>query len=390
MARVVPLGPLADAATANPWPMGRRDFVGACLAAAAAVGLPAKAGARIAQAAREGLRPSVIWLSFQECTGCTESLLRTSHPSLDELVLELISLDYHEALMAPAGHQAEAARLQAMEAHRGAFVLVVEGAIPVKDGGIYCRIGGRTALEIVQEAAAMAGAVVAVGSCASWGGVSSAEPNPTGATGLPAVLEGRQVVTIPGCPPNPYNFLGSVLQFAVFGTLPRLDDKGRPAFAYGRTIHDHCPRRGHFDAGRFAKRFGDEGHHAGWCLYELGCKGPGTFANCATANFCEMPGAWPIGIGHPCFGCTEATLAFRVPSHEMLPVTEITPPSTYAPIVADHGRISPLATGVAGILAGAGAVAAWRTARRLDAEDAEVPAAPASERTDAGPDQEAP
>lgn len=354
--------------------LDRRDFLKICSLAAAAVGLPATAGLQFAEAAAAGKRPSVIWLSFQECTGCTESLLRTSHPALDELILDLISLDYHEALMAPSGHAAEEARQKAMQEHAGRFVLVTEGSIPTKDGGIYCQIGGRTALDIVQEAAEMAGAIIAIGSCASWGGIPSADPNPTGAKGTPHVLQGKTVVTIPGCPANPYNFLGTVLQYATFGSLPVLDDQGRPKFAYGRTIHEHCPRRPHFDAGRFAERFGDEGHRQGWCLYKLGCKGPVTHANCPTQHFGDVVGAWPIGLGHPCFGCTEQGMAFRVPLHDTVDIPHPTPGEGFPPIYADHprSRISALATGVAGLVTGAGLGAGYALSRRLDNATVEV------------------
>jgi hydrogenase small subunit len=184
-------------------PIGRRSFLKICTLAAAAVGLPASAAKLFAEQAAAGLKPSVIWLSFQECTGCTESLLRTAHPALDELILDLISLDYHEALMVPSGHLAEEARIAAMNRHDGQFVLVVEGAIPTAEDGIYCQIGGRTALDLVTEAAERAGAIIAIGSCASWGGLPSADPNPTGAKGAPEVLAGKTVVTIPGCPANP-------------------------------------------------------------------------------------------------------------------------------------------------------------------------------------------
>jgi hydrogenase small subunit len=227
---------------------------------------------------------------------------------------------------------------------------VVEGAIPRKDGGIYCKIGGRTAIEILEEVASKAGAVVAIGSCASWGGIPSADPNPTDAVGAPQILEGTTVVTIPGCPANPYNFLGTVLQFVALGTLPALDDKGRPLFAYGRTIHEHCPRRAHFDAGRFARQYGDEGHKLGYCLFALGCKGPETHANCSTLTFGEMPDAWPIGIGHPCFGCTEKGVAFHKPMHEEAALPENAVP----PIHPDHRKgAGAAAAGVAGLVGGA-------------------------------------
>jgi hydrogenase small subunit len=328
----------------------RRDFVKVCITAAAAVGLPAAVGVKWAEAAEAGLKPSVIWLHFQECTGCTESLLRTSQPGLAELILDLVSLDYHETLFAAAGYQIEDALHQAMEANAGKYVCVVEGAIPTKDGGIYCQIAGRTAMDILQEVASNAAAVVAIGSCASWGGIPSADPNPTGAVGAPKILEGTTVLTLPGCPANPYIFLGTVLQFVAMGSLPALDDKGRPLFAYGRTIHEHCPRRAHFDAGRFARQFGDEGHRLGYCLYALGCKGPETHANCSVMHFGEVNDAWPIGIGHPCVGCTEQGVVFNIPMFQEAKLPE----NAYPPIHPDH-RSSPsaAAAGVAGLVGGA-------------------------------------
>lgn len=351
--------------------LDRREFVRSmCIMAAAAVGLPATAAEAFAQAVERKRKPTVIWLSFQECTGCTESMLRTSHPDLGSLVLDLISLDYHETLSVAAGHQAEAARQDSMAANHGSYVLVVEGAIPTRDGGIYCKIGGRTALEILEEAAEGAGAIIALGSCASWGGIPSAGPNPTGAKGAPAVLPGKTVVTIPGCPANPYNFLGTVLQFATYGTLPELDGQGRPVFAYGRTIHEDCPRRPHFDAGRFAHAFGDEGHRDGYCLYPLGCKGPETYANCSLQHFGEVNGAWPIGIGHPCFGCTEEGVAFDKSLHALATVLRPTPPASFPPINPEHGNgISPVTAGVVGAIAGAAIGGAAMASRQLGTYD---------------------
>jgi hydrogenase small subunit len=161
-----------------------------------------------------------------------------------------------------------------------------------------------------------------------------------------------------------------VLQYATYGTLPALDDKGRPRFAYGQTIHEHCPRRAHFDAGRFAERFGDDGHKQGWCLYKLGCKGPATYANCSVQHFCEIENAWPIGIGAPCFGCTEQQIGFTVPLFQTIEIRRPMPPDTYPPIAQPQGTVSPIATGVAGAIAGglvgAGLVAA-KALHRADA-----------------------
>jgi hydrogenase small subunit len=355
--------------------VSRRDFIKVCSAAAAAVGLPAWAGEKMAEAVAAGKRPSVVWLHFQECTGCTESLLRTSHPDVAELILDLVSLDYHETLFAAAGLQIEDALESAKRA--GGYLLVVEGAVPKKDGGIFCVVGGRRATDTLVECAERAAAVVCVGSCASWGGVASAAPNPTEAVGAPQLLAERKVakpiVTLPGCPANPYNLLGTVLHHATFGTLPRLDAQGRPAFAYARTIHEDCPRRPHFDAGRFAQAYGDAGHRAGHCLYKLGCKGPQTHASCSLLPFCEVPGAWPVGIGHPCIGCTEQGVGFAVPVNQNLPIAEPTAPMAYPAVHPEHGVVgrSAIAVGlgaaIVGALAGAGVVAT----RKLSAEDDE-------------------
>ncbi len=352
--------------------VSRRDFIKVCSAAAAAVGLPAWAAEKMAEEVGRR-KPSIVWLHFQECTGCTESLLRTSHPDVASLILDLVSLDYHETLFAAAGEQIEDALHAARR--KGGYVLVVEGAIPKKDGGVYCWIGGRKAIELLPECARAAAAVVCIGSCASWGGVPSSAPNPTEAVGAPQILKeagfAGPVVTLPGCPANPYNLLGTVLQLATFGTLPRLDERGRPLFAYARTIHEDCPRRAHFDAGRFAQAFGDEGHRKGFCLYKLGCKGPQTHANCALVPYCEVPGAWPIGIGHPCVGCAEQGVGFEVPIHQNLPIDAPTAPIAYPGIHPNHDVIgkSVVAVGVGGAIVGALAVAGAGMARKIAAAD---------------------
>lgn len=333
--------------------ISRRDFLKTLTLAAASVGLPAWTVGKMAEAAVGGGRPSVVWLHFQECTGCSESLLRTSHPSVSELILDLISLDYHETLFAAAGDQAERALHDVTRKNAGRYVVIVEGAVPLKDNGVYCMIGGRSAVKMLNDVAAKAGALIAIGSCASWGGIPSSQPNPTGATGVPHILRGKRVVTLPGCPANPYNLLGTVLQYATFKTLPALDGLGRPRSAYGRTIHEDCPRRSHFDAGRFVETFGDEAHREGYCLYKTGCKGPATHANCSLLPFCEVPGAWPVGIGHPCVGCTEQALVFQMPIHATVTIERPTPPDTYPPVHPDHRNVSTAAVGFAGLVGGA-------------------------------------
>ena len=346
--------------------ISRREFLQYCAVTATTLGLPAGAEAAIAKAVETAKRPSVIWLHFQECTGCSESLLRSEHPSVDALILDIISLDYHETLFAASGHQAEAARKAAMKANKGKYILVVEGAIPVKENGIYCKVGGQTAIDMVKECAADAAAVIAIGSCASWGGMPSTSPNPTGATAIHKVL-GKPTVNIPGCPPNPYNFLTTVVYFLTFGKLPDVDDKGRPKFAYSRLIHENCERRAHFDAGRFAKEFGDEGHRKGWCLYKLGCKGPETYGNCPAVLFGDVGNAtWPVGTGHPCIGCTEEGIGFTKPIHAVAEIRSIAPPTQFARPAEEQGvKVSFAAAAALAAIAGAAAAGTAMVTRNL-------------------------
>lgn len=352
--------------------VSRRDFLKVCTAAAVYMGLAESFGTKIAEAAAAAARrPPVIWLSAQECTGCTESLLRTSHPTVESLILDLISLDYHETLNAGAGHQAEEFRKKSIEENTGKFILVVDGSIPVADGGIYCKIAGRTALDILKETAPKAAAVIAIGSCASWGGVPSSDPNPTGATPVHKILAGSgiPIINIPGCPPNGYNFLSTVLYYVTFKKLPELDDKLRPTFAYGRLIHENCERRPHFDAGRFAEQFGDEGHRKGYCLYKIGCKGPETFNNCSTLRYCDV-NSWPVNVGHPCFGCSEEGVGFTAPLHSPAKPLYITPPTQFASATPEKGKgASALAAAVAGAAVGAGAVAIGLNLGKKDHDD---------------------
>ncbi len=352
----------------------RRSFFKAVLQIAASVGLSAVVANQMAEAAVRGKKPVVIWLHFQDCTGCTESLLRTTQPGLAELVLDLISLDYHETIMAAAGHQAEQALQASMKANAGKYILVVEGSIPTANNGNFIRIAGKTGVNMLKEVAEHAGLVIAVGSCASWGGLPSAEPNPTGAVGAHEILKGTKVINLPGCPANPNIFLATALQYATLGTLPELDSDNRPKFAYGRLIHDHCPRRAHFDAGRFAQQFGDEGHRLGYCLYKLGCKGPATHANCSTNHFCEVVDAWPIGIGAPCFGCTEKKLAFRMPMFQTVDIDRPRPPEFYPSMTAKYSSVSAVATGVVGVIAGAAAAGAFKLSKKVNDKPESEPA----------------
>lgn len=332
--------------------ISRRDFMKLCAGMAATLGLSQHAVAQMATALTSPERPPVIWIGAQECTGCTESLLRATHPTIENLILNTISLEYHEVLSAAFGHQAEQNKHNAIERYKGKYVLVVDGSIPLKDGGIYCMVAGEPIVDHIRRAAADAAAVIAIGSCSAWGGVPASGGNPTGAVSLEEALGniGTPIINIPGCPPNPHNFLTTVAYYITYGKLPALDAKKRPLFAYERLIHENCERRPHFDAGRFAKEFGDEGHRQGWCLYHLGCKGPETYGNCSTLEFCDIGGGiWPVGIGHPCYGCNEQGVGFSKGIFQLAKVENPTPRAEKPDVaIQEGGHITQTASGLIG------------------------------------------
>ncbi|ODU03122.1 MAG: Ni/Fe hydrogenase [Thiobacillus sp. SCN 63-1177] len=253
----------------------RRTFLKYCATLASMMALPPSAGRAMAEAMAAARRPSVIWLPFQECTGCTESITRSHSPTIEGMIFDMISLDYQETLMAAAGHQAEAARLDAMQDNAGKYLLIVDGSVPLGLDGAYSCIGGRSNVEMLKEAAQGAAAIVAVGTCAAFGGIPKANPNPTGAVPVSDIVKDRPIVNIPGCPPIPVVMTGVLAHYLTFGSLPEL-----------------------------AKTFDDEGARNGWCLFELGCKGPVTHNACATAKW-NGGTSWPVESGHGCLGCSE-------------------------------------------------------------------------------------
>jgi len=285
--------------------ISRRDFMKWAAGMTAMLSLPSSFTPLMAQAAELTDRLPVVWLHMAECTGCSESLLRTDAPGLDSLIFDYISLEYHETVMSAAGWQAEHNLENAIEKYKGKFILMVEGGIPAGDSDFYLKIGphGTTGREHAQKAANAAAAIFAIGTCSSFGGVQAAYPNPTNAQSLSKVT-GKPVINVPGCPPSSKNIIGNVLHYILFGTLPALDAYSRPKWAYGLRIHDLCERRGHFDAGEFVQEFGDEGAKKGYCLYKVGCKGPYTFNNCSRERFNQHT-SWPVQAGHGCIGCSE-------------------------------------------------------------------------------------
>lgn len=280
----------------------RRDFMKWVSGVTATLMLPSFFEPIVAEAAELTDRLPVVWLHMAECTGCSESLLRSDTPTIDSLIFDYISLEYHETIMAAAGWQAEHNLESAIEKYKDKYILLVEGGIPTAK---FLTIGahGESGESIVKKATKDAAAIFAIGTCSSFGGIQAAYPNPTNAKPL-SELTKKPVINVPGCPPSEKNIVGTLLHFILFGTLPALDSYNRPKWAYAHRVHDLCERRGHFDAGEFVERFGDEGAKKGYCLYKMGCKGPYTFNNCSRERFNQHT-SWPVQAGHGCIGCSE-------------------------------------------------------------------------------------
>jgi hydrogenase small subunit len=283
--------------------VSRRGFLKFCAATASMMALPPAMVPRIASALENARRPSVIWLSFQECTGCTESLTRSHTPTVEGLIFDAISLDYHHTLQAASGTHAEEAREHAMAENNGQYLLVVDGSIPVGNPG-YSTIAGISNVDMLKETATGAAAIVAVGTCAAFGGIPHARPNPTGAVPVSDLITEKPIINVSGCPPIPAVITGVLAQYLTFGTIPELDHLGRPTAFYGKNIHDRCYRRPFYERGQFAESFDDEGAKKGWCLYKLGCKGPVTYNACAVTKWNDGV-SFPIQSGHGCLGCSE-------------------------------------------------------------------------------------
>lgn len=308
--------------------VSRRDFMKLCggLAALFAYGVPEVPQAHAAELEPQAQeiadklgaveKPNVAWLQLQECTGCMESVLRSGGTTVEDLILGMLSMNYNELVMAASGEAAEKAL---HDLNEQPHILVVNGSVPVEENGVYCMIGGKTAEQVLIDAAKNATVILAVGACAVYGSVQAARPNPTGAVGVDEIIKDKPVINVSGCPPIGEVITATITYVLTHGTAPKVDAEGRPLFAYDQRIHDSCPRRAHFDAGQFVRSFDDAGARNGWCLYEVGCKGPSTFSPCPIIQW-NLKSGWPIGAGHPCIGCTEKDFFDKfTPFYSVLP-----------------------------------------------------------------------
>jgi hydrogenase small subunit len=280
--------------------ISRRDFLKYCATTAAVLGLSElEFTTKVAHAMEaSSKKPAVVWLEGQDCAGCTISFTGILNPPAASIILDKISLRYHETAMAASGHLAEKVYHDTVK--QGGYVLIVEGSVPSADDR-FCMIGGRPFKKILEEAAQKAAAIIAVGACATYGGIPAATP--TKGIGLNKALPGKAVINLPTCPVHADHLAGTVLYFLTTGKVPPLDKIGRPVSYFGQSIHDNCRRRAHFDSGRFLKDWNDP-KQKDWCLFEKGCKGPITNSDCPIRrwndgiNFC-------IDCGAPCQGCAE-------------------------------------------------------------------------------------
>lgn len=295
----------------------RRDFFRWAAAATAMTEfnqafLP-KLSAQIQEAVKEY---PLIWMQTSACSGCSVSVINTIHPSIKNVILDQIlpghqlSLNYHSTLMAAAGKMSTDAALETAAKRKGKFLFLIEGAIPTAENGIYGTLGEEngkpvTMLEWVRRLAPDAMAVLTVGTCAAYGGVAAAKPNPSGAKGAGAVLQALNlstpVINIPGCPCHPDWFIGTVARVLLYG-LPKakeLDAHGRLISYFGKSVHNRCINRDYMDDGVFVTKFGEAG-----CLLEIGCKGPFTYADCPLRLW-NSGVNWCINANAPCIGCTE-------------------------------------------------------------------------------------
>ncbi len=290
----------------------------------------------------------VVWLQAATCTGCSVSLLNIASPTIKNVLIDQIipgvhiNLRYHATIMAGAGEPVIQVMEDTARDNKDGFVLIAEGAFPTAPEAVYGSIGEHNGKPVrmddrLADLAKNALAILAVGTCASFGGIPAAKPNPTGCKPVREILKMRGInkplVNIPGCPPHPDWIVGTIASILV-GGLPKtsdLDDNLRPKAFYGKLIHENCPRRASFDEHKFAKKFGDEG-----CLYELGCKGPITYADCPIRKWNNGTN-WVIGAGAPCNGCTQPEFPdYTSPFYEKLTDTQI--PAVSAYIAGKEGK----------------------------------------------------
>lgn len=244
----------------------------------------------------------LVWLHMAECTGCSESFLRLDKPGVESLLLEYISLEYHETIMGAVGFNAKKSLHDTLKEE---FILVVEGGVSSGEWEYFLTSGADSlsGSSELQEVAKYAQAIFAIGTCSSFGGVQAALPNPTQSQGIGTLLA-QPIVNIPGCPPSEANMIGTLMYYILLQEIPPCDSLNRPLWSYGKNLHDMCERKAKFESGDFVESFDDEHLQEGYCLYKVGCKGPYVANNCPKVKF-NAKTSWPVRAGHGCIACSE-------------------------------------------------------------------------------------
>jgi hydrogenase small subunit len=266
----------------------------------------------------------VYWLAGGSCDGCSVAAVGATNPGVEDLmrgqVPHLPQVELHHPVLAMEWGDDYIEELQAARrGERDPYAVVVEGSVPnerlVDEPGGYWIAQGEEDGEPVRmvdwldRLAPDAAATIAIGTCATWGGIPSAEGNPTDAMGTMDYLGrdyrsvlGLPVINVPGCAPVGDNFIETVahvlLYAADMGPLPELDELGRPEWLFGETVHRNCNRGSYYEEGDFAEEYGSEK-----CIVELGCWGPVVKCNMPSRRNLDGVGGC-MNVGGKCIGCT--------------------------------------------------------------------------------------
>ncbi len=271
------------------------------------------------------------WLAGMSCDGCSVAVTGATAPSVEDLLTGRLPgvprlVLHHPVLSVEAGEAFVKNYELAAEGKLNApYVVIYEGSIANEDlaaetGGYWCAMGvsvmddsyeGKptTTADWLKRLAPGAAAVIAIGTCATWGGIPAAVGNPTGAMSVMDFLGenyrsalGLPVVNVPGCSPIGDNFTETVATVLLFlngfGPLPQFDELGRPAWLFNETVHRHCVRAGYYEEGVFAEAYGDKE-----CLVEIGCWGPVVQCNITSRGAINHLGGC-MNTGGICIGCT--------------------------------------------------------------------------------------
>ena len=287
--------------------------------------------AEIAPYGRKTQRPPavkdvhIVWLTAGlSCDGDTVSITAATQPSVEDVVMGAIpglpKVHLHNPVLAyEVGDDFMKYFYQAEQGLIDPFVLVVEGSIPneaIKAEGYWAAMGNDpmtgqpiTTCEWIDRLAKKALGVIAIGTCATYGGIHAMAGNPTGAMGLADYLgwdfktnAGLPIINVPGCPVQPDNFMETVLyllyQAAGLAPMIPLDDQLRPTWLFGKTVHEGCDRAGYYEQADFATEYGSPK-----CIVKLGCWGPVVNCNVTKRGWMAGIGGCP-NVGGICIGCT--------------------------------------------------------------------------------------